>query len=120
MHLSERDGDPGYPVPPQQIPSPHPTSAIATASLVFGIIGLVGSWCLFGLPSIAAIALGHAARRQTKRGLGSGGHGMAVAGLVLGYVAALPGLLVSLIVVLLFTDPVSLAEWINTMIGWFG
>lgn len=88
---------------------------MATASLVFGIIGLVSSWCLFGLPSLAAIVLGHAATRQTKRGLG--GHGMAVAGLALGYVVVLPGVIVSLIVVLSFTSPVSLAEWMNTVIG---
>ncbi|MFE9206830.1 DUF4190 domain-containing protein [Micromonospora sp. NPDC007230] len=65
----------------------HPplTSGIATASLVLGILGVLGGWCLFGLPCILAVILGHVAMRDTRDGTRSG-HGMAVAGLVLGYV----------------------------------
>ncbi|MGC5021247.1 DUF4190 domain-containing protein [Micromonospora sp. DT47] len=65
----------------------HPplTSGMATASLVLGILGVLGGWCLFGLPCILAVILGHLALRETRDGTRSG-HGMAVAGLVLGYV----------------------------------
>ncbi|MFE9691931.1 DUF4190 domain-containing protein [Micromonospora sp. NPDC005806] len=58
---------------------------MATASLVRGILGVLGGCCLFGLPCILAVILGHLAMRETRDGTRSG-HGMAVAGLVLGYI----------------------------------
>ena len=64
---------------------PPLTSGMATASLVLGILGVLGGWCLFGLPCILAVILGHLALRETRDGTRSG-YGMAVAGLVLGYV----------------------------------
>ncbi|MGR6920402.1 DUF4190 domain-containing protein [[Actinomadura] parvosata] len=105
MHSSY--GDHEYRPPP---PTPTtPTSGVAVASLIFGIIGFVGSWCLFGIPSLVAVVLGHVAARQTKRGM-KGGHGMAVAGLVLGYLVIVPALVVS---GFLLANPSTVAEWIN-------
>ncbi|WP_200210374.1 DUF4190 domain-containing protein [Micromonospora coerulea] len=76
----------GYPPAVQRIAvQAPPTSGIATASLVLGILGVLGGWCLFGLPCILAVILGHIGLRETRDGTRSG-HGMAVAGLVLGYV----------------------------------
>ncbi|MEU2613104.1 DUF4190 domain-containing protein [Micromonospora sp. NPDC007271] len=76
----------GYPQVVQRVVSrPVLTSGMATASLVLGILGVLGGWCLFGLPCILAVVLGHLALRETRDGTRSG-HGMAVAGLVLGYV----------------------------------
>ncbi|MGN9778049.1 DUF4190 domain-containing protein [Micromonospora sp. H33] len=72
------------PATPQQVRPPL-TSGLATASLVLGIFGALGGWCLFGLPCVLAVILGHLALRETRDGTRSG-HGMAVAGLVLGYV----------------------------------
>ncbi|MGV9766468.1 DUF4190 domain-containing protein [Micromonospora tulbaghiae] len=73
------------------------TSGMATASLVLGILGVLGGWCLFGLPCVLAVILGHLALRETRDGTRSG-HGMAVAGLVLGYVFVGPMILFTLMV----------------------
>jgi hypothetical protein len=80
----------GYPQAAQRIAVQPPlTSGMATASMVLGILGVLGGWCLFGLPCILAVILGHIALRETRDGTRSG-HGMAVAGLVLGYVFVVP------------------------------
>ncbi|MFU8874355.1 DUF4190 domain-containing protein [Micromonospora sp. SL4-19] len=77
---------PGYPQAALRVAGqPALTSGMATASLVLGILGVLGGWCLFGLPCILAVVLGHLALRETRDGTRSG-HGMAVAGLVLGYI----------------------------------
>ncbi|MFI6387067.1 DUF4190 domain-containing protein [Nonomuraea sp. NPDC050547] len=100
--------------------SPPTTSGTAVGSLVCGIVGLVVSWCLFGIPSIVAIVMGHVAARQTKRGL-RGGHGMAVAGLILGYVVVVPAVLVSAFVVLAYLKPGTTSAAVNGLIdGLFG
>ncbi|MEV4544753.1 DUF4190 domain-containing protein [Micromonospora echinaurantiaca] len=76
----------GYPPAVQRAAVQPPlTSGLATASMVLGILGVLGGWCLFGLPCILAVVLGHLALRETRDGTRSG-HGMAVAGLVMGYV----------------------------------
>ena len=82
-------------VPAAGYVSAPPTSGLAIASLVCGIIGLVT--CL--LPGIAAVICGHMALSRIAEAQGRlGGRGMAIAGLVTGYlsVAAL------LIVILMF------------------
>lgn len=91
--------DPNYPVPyPPQSGTPYPvvvpTSGLAVASLVFGVIGFLGGWCMFAIPNLVAIALGHVALRETRNGA-RGGHGLAVAGLILAYVSAVPWLLMA-------------------------
>jgi hypothetical protein len=55
---------------------------------VFGIIGVLGGWRMFGVPCLIAVVTGHAALKETRTGQ-RGGHGMAVAGLILGYPFAL-------------------------------
>lgn len=96
---------PAGPYPPQQYAAPvspavygsqpvtvvqgPPSSGTAVASMVLGIIGAVGGWCLLAIPCLIAVVLGHAALADIKR-TGKGGKGMAVAGLVLGYVFGLP------------------------------
>lgn len=61
-------------------PVSAPTNGMATASMVCGLIGFVTC----GLTSLLAIIFGHIAQSQIKR-TGEGGHGMAIAGLILGY-----------------------------------
>jgi hypothetical protein len=58
------------------------TSGSAVASLIFGILGLIG---LFPL-SIPAVICGHIARSHFSRGESIGGEGISMAGLILGYV----------------------------------
>ncbi len=77
---------PGMPAgsPPPMRPQP-PTSGLAIASLVLSILGL-------GLP---AVICGHLALGSIKRSGGTeGGKGLAIAGLVIGYLSMLVGIFV--------------------------
>ncbi|CAA9212870.1 MAG: hypothetical protein AVDCRST_MAG54-199 [uncultured Actinomycetospora sp.] len=65
---------PGYAAGP-------PQSGLAVAALVCGILGFFTA----GLASIGAVICGHLAWSDTKSGR-QAGHGMAIAGLVLGYI----------------------------------
>jgi len=74
------------------MPVPLPTSGLAVASLVCGIMSLVT--CMF-LPGIPAVICGHLALNHLSRpAVRMTGRGMAVAGLVMGYlsIAVLAGL----------------------------
>ena len=64
---------------------PQPKSnRTAVAALVFGILGMV-----LGILSIPALVLGYSAKGQIDRSSGTqGGRGMAVAGIVLGWIGA--------------------------------
>lgn len=66
------------------------TSGLAIAALVLGIV-----WA-YGVGSLLAIIFGHVARGQIRRGERSGGDGMALAGLILGYIGL--GILVIVII----------------------
>jgi hypothetical protein len=90
----------GYGPPPQLHPAGYPmtyaparpSSTVSVWAIVLGIVGVFGGWCLFGLPCIAAIILGHVGLADTKDG-GKSGRGMAVTGLVTGYVMVLPAII---------------------------
>jgi hypothetical protein len=74
---------------------PQSTSGMAVASMVLGIVAILTSCCAFGVPAIRAIVFGHLAMSETSR-TGNGGRGMAITGLVLGYVAVAPAILLSI------------------------
>jgi hypothetical protein len=87
---------PYVPPPPPTVNAQQRTSGLAIASLVCGI-------CQIGVPvptGIVAIFLGHAARRRIRR-TGERGDGLALAGLLLGYLGLVGYLLLFL---LLFTS----------------
>jgi hypothetical protein len=76
-----------YPPPPDmqgyyqpQYPVARPTNGLAVAALVCGIAQF-----FVGFTFIPAIICGHMARRQIRL-TGEGGDGMAIAGLILGYI----------------------------------
>jgi len=76
-----------------------PTSGLAIASLVCGIVGLV-TCCFSGLLAIPAIICGHLALKQiSDPQQARQGHGLAVAGLVCGYI----GLVMQIVWVIIFT-----------------
>ena len=88
--------DPSYGGGPPAYGYNPPTNGMAIASLVFGILGLT---VLFGLGSILALVFGYVARGQIKRSNGAeGGRGLAMAGLVLGWI----GVALSILMVVLF------------------
>ena len=66
--------DPDVPAPPQYPPA-RPTSGLAITALVLGLVG----------GAILAVIFGHVALNDIRK-TGKDGKGMAVAGLVLGYV----------------------------------
>jgi hypothetical protein len=74
------------PAPPAPSPLPaaaRPTSALAIVSLVSGILG----WTVIPfIGSLAAVVCGHLARAEIRRDPRIEGDGMAIAGLVLGWV----------------------------------
>ncbi|MGH8160461.1 MAG: DUF4190 domain-containing protein [Rhodanobacter sp.] len=78
------------------------TSTLAVVSLVFGIL----SWCLVPfIGAIVAVVCGHLARSEIRRapaGTVIEGDGMAVAGLVLGYIHLAVALLVVIVAILFF------------------
>jgi Domain of unknown function (DUF4190) len=69
---------------------PRPTNGLAITSLVLGIL-----W-IWWIGSVLAVIFGHIALSQIRR-RGEGGHGLAIAGLVLGYIGV--GVLLLVIVV---------------------
>lgn len=88
---------PGYGMPQQPMGYPYgqvmvvpaqPSNGLAIASMVLGILGLVfGIWGIGLIGSILAVIFGHVALGQIKQSNGAqGGHGMAIAGLVMGYI----------------------------------
>ena len=82
-----------YAHPPVVVAQAAPTSGWATASLVFGILGVLGGFCLFAIPCLAAVICGHAGLIDTKTGA-KGGRGMAVTGLILRYLFIGPAIAV--------------------------
>lgn len=86
---------PGWPpvFPHVQISMPpvRQTSDLAVWALVTGVVGLLVGWCLLGLPCLAAVILGHLAMNDTNNEVKSG-RGMAVTGLILGYIALVPAI----------------------------
>ena len=87
------------------------TSALAVVSLVSGILG----WTLLPvLGSLVAVVTGHLARGEIRRAPSRlEGDGMAVAGLVLGYLALALGLLLAVGIVLFFGG----LAWLAAMSG---
>ena len=86
----------GQPYQGQQYPGqqyqPPQTEGKATASLVLGILSLL---CFGFLAGIPAIILGHISRSNIKKSNGRvGGGGMALAGLIMGYVSIAFSLLI--------------------------
>lgn len=86
-------GTPGYagPVYPAPVYPARPSSGVAIAAMICGIVGFVFSWATLFilipvLVSIAAVILGHVALGQLKKNPNLGGRGMAITGLVLGYI----------------------------------
>ena len=88
-----------YPPPPPQPyagftpPSTGPRNGLGVAALVIAIIALVFCWSVFGgvILGIAAVIIGFVARGRVKRGEATNG-GVAIAGIVLGFLAIIVSL----------------------------
>ena len=88
-------GPQGYP-PPPFVPRQN---GLAVASLVLGIISLACSQCITAVPGVV---LGHIALRQIRASRGAEtGEGMAIGGLVCGYISIGVTLLIGMVYVLI-------------------
>lgn len=82
----------GYPPPPQPYAGyaapVSPRNGLGVAALVVAIIGLVFCWTVVGgvILGVAAIIMGFVGRGRVKRGEATNG-GVAIAGIVLGFLA---------------------------------
>lgn len=87
--------------------SAAPTSALAIVSLIFGIL----AWVMLPvLGPIVAVITGHMARAEIRRGPGRiEGDGLAIGGLVLGYLQIAMLLLGFLVLILFFGGLATLA-----------
>ncbi len=80
-------------------PTPRPTSGLAVASLVGGILG----WTMLPvLGSLVGVVCGHMARAEIRRDPRLDGDGLAIAGLVLGWTSIALSVLVLVAVILFF------------------
>jgi len=77
---------------------PKPTSGLAVTSLILGIVSFMGCWCFTAIPGIIC---GHMAMSQIKRGEAEG-RGLAMAGLIIGYINLGLNLLLAIVYVLFF------------------
>ena len=92
-------GDPyGYP----QYQTPYrPMEGLAIASMVVSLVGVV-TMCLYGFGGLVGVVgaiLGHVARRRIQR-TGANGGGMALTGIIVGWIAAAIGTLIGIGLVL--------------------
>ena len=90
-------------------PAPRTTNALAVISFICGLLGLVGGLPSFGIINIAAIVMGHMARSQIRQNPNEDGAGIALAGLIMGYI----GLLIVPLVVLAIVVIVMILYGIN-------
>lgn len=81
---------------------PRPTDGMAIASLVVSCVS-VGGFCAWGVGALLGVLgaiFGHVARRRIRRS-GAGGAGIALAGIIVGWVMAAIGVLVLTVLVVL-------------------
>ncbi len=86
----------GYP-PPMYAPPVPTTSTMAIISLVCGVV----SWTIVPfIGALIAVITGHMARGEIRRSAGRvGGGGLATAGLVLGYIQIVGGIVLAVIII---------------------
>ena len=119
VYNSAPNSGPGAGVPgpiSYQQPNPYgayapPTNGMAIASMILGIISIPAmfAYC-FGTPlAISAVVLGHLARKEIRR-TASGGDGLALAGLICGYISLSICALIMLVAVIFFGAVISHAH----------
>lgn len=86
------------------------TSSLAVVSLIFGILAYV---FLPGIGALVAVICGHTARSEIRRAPAGTieGDGLALAGLVLGWIQIACGVIVLALAVLLFAGVVAFHGW---------
>lgn len=85
----------GYGYGPPVVAAAQPTNGMAIASMVVSLVGLVSLFCygFGGLVGIVGAILGHVARRQIRE-RGDAGGGMALAGVIIGWITVVLGVVI--------------------------
>jgi len=92
-----------YPGGPHGQYQPQPTVGLALASMICGIIAIITTCIYISIfPGIAAIICGHKSKNKSQSE-GRPISGMALAGLIMGYIGAVWGLITILLLVLALT-----------------
>jgi hypothetical protein len=111
MSTSQPPPAPSGPLPQQQFPPAPgaypvyqpPTNGMSVASLVLGILGCIG--LVWIISPILALVFGYVSKSQIDRSGGrQGGRGLAIAGIVLGWVGIGLGILMALWMWFFFTN----------------
>lgn len=102
-------------------PTPRTTNTLAIISFICGLLGLVGSIPSVGVINIVAIVMGHMARSQIRQNPNEDGAGMALAGLIMGYIGLLIVPLVVLaivVIVMILLYGMSFDAAVNELFKW--
>lgn len=91
-------GYPAYGYPP--VVAAPPTNGMAIASMVVSIVGVLGlcGYGLGGYIGVVGAVLGHVAKRQIRE-RGEAGDGMALAGIILGWIAAALAVIATVVII---------------------
>ena len=84
-----------YAVKHSSTPDQQPVSVAAITSVLFGILGMIGGFCLLGIPCFIAVVFGHVALAEIKKGVKSGRR-IAISGLAMGYLFVFPAIVLAL------------------------
>ncbi len=101
-------------------PTPRTTNALAVISFICGLLGLVGGLPSAGVINIVAIVLGHMARSQIRQNPDEDGAGMALAGLIMGYIGLLivPLIMLAVVFIVMILYGMSFEAVINELFRW--
>ena len=98
-------------------PTPRTTNTLAIISFICGLLGLVGSIPSVGVLNIVAIVMGHMARSQIRQNPNEDGAGMALAGLIMGYIGLLivPLMMLVALVIVMMIYGITFSAAINEL-----
>ena len=98
-------------------PTPRTTNILAIISFICGLLGLVGGLPSIGIINIAAIVMGHMARSQIRQNPNEDGAGMALAGLIMGYIGLLivPLIMLAVVVIVMIFYGINFEAAVNEL-----
>ena len=98
-------------------PAPRTTNALAIISFICGLLGLVGGLPSAGVINIVAIVMGHMARSQICQNPNEDGAGMALAGLIMGYIGLLvvPLIMLAAVVIVMILYGINFEAAVNEL-----
>lgn len=98
-------------------PTPRTTNILAVVSLICGLLGLAGGLPSAGVINIAAIVMGHMARSQIRQNPNEDGAGIALAGLIMGYIGLLivPLMMLVALVIVMMIYGITFSAAINEL-----